>query len=278
MTAWDGAPPPPAAARGPAGWARAAMRGAPMGIVVFGGLLILLLARLVERPLCGSGRPATPWITVAVCRASLRILGLRRTAQGRVLPAGGALVANHASWLDIFVLNAARPIYFVAKSEVAGWPGIGWLARATGTVFVVRDPRHASAQRDELRARLRAGHVLCFFPEGTSTDGRRVLPFKTTLFAAFLGPDLPDALRVQPVTLAYRDPPGAAGAFYGWWGDTGFGAHLLRVLAAPRQGGVDVTYHASIPVAAAGDRKALARMAERAVRDGLETAGISPPA
>jgi lyso-ornithine lipid O-acyltransferase len=93
----------------------------------------------------------------------------------------GALVANHASWLDIFTLNACDRIYFVSKSEVAGWPGIGWLARATGTVFINRQGREAQMQKLLFEARLRAGHRLLFFPEGTSTDGQRVLDFKSTL-------------------------------------------------------------------------------------------------
>ena len=96
------------------------------------------------------------------------------------------VVANHASWLDIFALNAPQRIYFVSKDEVRDWPGIGWLARATGTVFIARKSREAGVQARLFETRMAAGHRLLFFPEGTSTDGRRVLPFKTTLFAAFL--------------------------------------------------------------------------------------------
>ncbi len=119
----------------------------------------------------------------------------------------GAVVANHSSWLDIFTLNASQRIYFVAKSEVSGWPGIGWLARATGTVFITRKGTEAKRQQDLFEARLRAGHQLLFFPEGTSTDALRVLPFKPTLFQAFFTHGLDRVLFIQPVTVVYHAPP-----------------------------------------------------------------------
>lgn len=259
---------------GPAGWARVLRRGVPLALTVFGGLAVLLLIRLIERPVCGLNRPVTPWITVGVCRAALRLLGIGYRRQGRPMTGQGAIVANHVSWLDIFVLNAAAPVYFVAKAEVAGWPGIGWLARATGTLFIRRDPREAGEQALLIEARLRAGHRLCFFPEGTSTDGLRVLPFKPTLFAGFFAHGLAGQMAVQPVSLVYRGPPGGDPRAYGWWGEMSFGAHLLAVLAAPRQGGVTAIYHAPLPVADFPGRKELARAAESAVRDGL-VAGLA---
>jgi len=259
----------PAVPIGAAGWLRLALRGAVLGLVVFGGLAVLLVLRLLERPLCGLARPVTPWITVGVCRAAFVILGIGFSWRGQPMAGRGALVANHVSWLDIFALNAPAPLYFVAKSEVGGWPGIGWLARATGTVFIRRDPREAQAQRLLFEARLRAGHRLCFFPEGTSTDGRRVLPFKPTLFAAFYAHGLAEILQVQPVTLQYRAPPGQDPRFYGWWGDMGFGAHLVRVLAAGSQGCVEVVFHPPVAVADLPGRKELARHCEDAVVAGL---------
>ena len=136
----------------------------------------------------GLRRPVTPFITQFVCRGAFVVLGMRFTTQGQPLQGAGAVVANHASWLDIFALNARKRIYFVSKSEVAGWPGIGWLARATGTVFIKRDRSAVQSQIDVFRDRLAAGHKLLFFPEGTSTDGLQVLAFKPALFAAFFDP------------------------------------------------------------------------------------------
>ncbi|TMV13455.1 lysophospholipid acyltransferase family protein [Arenibacterium halophilum] len=263
---WNAAPEPDVAPISPLGWLRVAWRGLILGTVVFGGLAILLTLRLIERPLFGARRPLTPWITQWVCRAAFFILGIGFSSKGQLMPMPGAVVANHSSWLDIFALNARKRVYFVSKAEVAGWPGIGWLARATGTVFIQRDRRHARAQTDLFRTRLRAGHRLLFFPEGTSTDGRRVLPFKTTLFAAFLSDLNIDDLHVQPCCVIYNAPPREDSRFYGWWGDMAFGPHLLQTLAARRQGAVQVIYLPPLRVADFSDRKALAAAAEAAVR------------
>ena len=258
-----------------AGWVRALLRVLPLAVVVFGGLAILLAMRLVERPLWGQRRPLTPYITQAVCRTAFVILGIGYRTEGQAMKGPGAVVANHSSWLDIFALNARKRIYFVSKAEVAGWPGIGWLAKATGTVFIRRDPREARLQVQEFIRRLSYGHKLLFFPEGTSTDGRRVLPFKPTLFAAFYADGLRETLSIQPVTVIYRAADGADPRQYGWWGDMDFGPHLLSTLAAARQGSVTIQYHAPVRVAEIEDRKALARLLENKVRAGLIAAGVN---
>jgi len=248
-------------------WARAI----PGGLLIFGGLLVLLALRLVERPIHGLARPWTGRLVQAVCRGFLRIIGLPVMTRGTPAQGGEAIVANHASWLDIFTLNAAQRIYFVSKSEVAAWPGIGWLARATGTVFINRDRREAMAQTQVFRDRLGAGHRLLFFPEGTSTDGMRVLPFRPTLFEAFFDPALA-GLRVQPVTVVYHAPEGRDPRFYGWWGDMSFAASLRMVLAERRQGRVEIVWHPPLKVADHDGRKTLAAEAERLVRSGMPDA------
>lgn len=269
MSTWRAEPEPKLPPIGFGGWLRVLRRGAVLALLIFGGLGLLLLLRLVERPAFGPRRPWTPYITQFVCRTTFVILGMGFSTRGALMTAPGAVVANHSSWLDIFALNARKRIYFVSKSEVAGWPGIGWLARATGTVFIAREARAARAQKQIFEDRLHAGHKLLFFPEGTSTDGSRVLPFKSTLFAALLTPPLRGEMSMQPVTVRYRGPKGAAPWFYGWWGDMGFAPHLLQVLAARRQGAVEVTYHPPLRVADFADRKALAKACEDAVRSGF---------
>lgn len=248
------------------GMVRTVLRGAALILLVFGGLAVLLLLRLVERPFYGQRRPFTPYLTVTVCWLSMRIIGLRHVVHGAPMSGQGAIVANHASWMDVFVLNATKRIYFVAKSEVAGWPGIGWLARATGTVFIARDRKQAQAQTKVFQQRLLAGHKLLFFPEGTSTDGRQVLPFKSTLFQAFFAPELRETLHVQPVSISYHAPEGTDPRYYGWWGDMTFGGSLPVLLSPARHGWVEVTYHAPFKVADFANRKALAEAAEKAVR------------
>ncbi len=269
---------PAAPSPGALGWGLIALRLPLMALVVFGGLAILLALRLIERPLFGLRRPVTPFITQGVCRAVLVILGLRLRRQGRVMRQRGAMVANHVGWLDIFVINALQRVYFVSKAEVARWPGIGWLARATGTLFIRREARDARLQKELFEARLRAGHHLCFFPEGTSTDGQRVLDFKPTLFAGFFAHGLAEILSIQPVTLVYSAPAGEDARFFGWWGEMAFFPHLLRVAAARRRGTVLVLFHEPLEVAAQGDRKALARACEAAVRAGMAArAGMEAP-
>ena len=256
------------------GWLRFLVRAAILGSIVFGCLGVLLLVRLIEKPVYGLHRPWTPFITQFVCRTAFFMLGIRFEATGELMKERGAVVANHSSWLDIFALNARKRIYFVSKAEVAKWPGIGWLAKATGTVFIKRDPKEARQQKDVFEARLLAGHKLLFFPEGTSTDAVRVLPFKPTLFAAFFAPELRDALYVQPVTVMYHAPEGEDPRFYGWWGDMEFAEHLLQTLSQSPQGRVELIYHTPVAVRDFASRKALAAYCEDVVR-GAHRLGLS---
>lgn len=252
-------------------WIRVVYRGTALVLVLLIGLVTLLGLRLIERPFNGSHRPWSPHVTVAVCRMALRILRLPIDITGRPMAEHGAIVANHSSWLDIFVLNAAAPVYFVSKAEVANWPMIGWLARSTGTVFIRRSRGEAARQTAMFEDRLKVGHRLLFFPEGTSTDGLRVLPFKPTLFAAFFSDALPD-ISVQPATVIYHAPPGEPAHFYGWWGDMEFGPHLLHLLGTPRQGRVAVIWHAPLKVSDFAGRKALAAEACRTIETAHRTA------
>ncbi|MGD9865881.1 MAG: lysophospholipid acyltransferase family protein [Pseudodonghicola sp.] len=267
---WDSDTPPDPVRIGPLGWLLAVLRGAALIVLIAVCLALLLLLRLVEIPIWGQRRPLTPFIVQFVCRTAFRILGIGFSTHGTPMRGPGAVVANHSSWLDIFTLNARKRIYFVSKAEVATWPGIGILARATGTLFIERDRKQAQAQTAIFAERLAAGHRLLFFPEGTSTDGLRVLPFKSTLFGAFFAPPLRDRLMIQPVSVIYHAPAGQPARFYGWWGDMEFGAHLLKTLAAPRQGRVEVVYHPPLRVADFANRKALSATAEALVRAGLE--------
>lgn len=267
-TTWTGPPTPKSKPMTARGLLRVVLRVVPLLAILVVGLVLMLLLRLIERPLYHPRRPITPMITTTVCRTALRILRLTPVRSGHLSEAAIASVANHSSWLDIFVLNAGRPLYFVSKAEVEGWPGIGWLAKATGTVFIKRSRVDAANQVAQMQDRMRAGHHLLFFPEGTSTDGQQVLPFKSTLFATFIV----DGLRtgsIQPISLRYVAPPGEDAVFYGWWGDMGFGPSLLQILAAPPGGSVHVTYSPAVAIASVADRKQLARTLETAVRDGF---------
>ncbi|QFT92890.1 2-acyl-glycerophospho-ethanolamine acyltransferase [Roseovarius sp. THAF9] len=250
------------------GWLILALRLVVLLAIIVPGVIAVLVLRLVETFFFDRRRPLTARLQRWAIWAGLHVIGLRYRREGRPMQSHGAVVANHASWLDIFALGAGQAITFVSKAEVAGWPGIGFLARIVGTVFISRNPRQADAQRNQLKAELDAGRKLLFFPEGTSTDGMRVLPFKSSLFAAFS--DLEAGLRIQPVTVVYIAPDGLEEPrFYGWWGDMDLGPHMLQVLSRFPQGGVRVIYHEPISVSDYPDRKALARTLEAKVRSAM---------
>ncbi len=272
MSTWRGTPEPELPRIQPIGWCLLLVRTPLIIFVNFGGLALLLLFRVLEKPLCHPARPVTPYITQAVCILTLRIIGLRRVVTGCPAHNAAGIVANHSSWLDIFVLNASQRVYFVSKDDVSRWAGIGWLARATGTVFIARQVQAAAEQRATFQERLRVGHQLLFFPEGTSTDGQQVLPFKSTLLAAFFDGDI-NGRTIQPVSVRYHAPHGESPVFYCWWGGMDFAPHLLRVLARWRQGRVELVYHPAVPVGEFPDRKAIAKELEGAVRQGFERSG-----
>ena len=255
------------------GWFLLFVRAVLLLFLLFGGLAILLILRLVERPFFGLARPITPHITQFVRRNALRILRINLRVHGSPLRCHGALVANHSSWLDIFALNAGGRVYFVSKSEVRNWPVIGWLARATGTVFIMRERKEVTSQIQLFQQRLSAGHRLLFFPEGTSTDGLQVLPFKPSLFASFFAPELYESTNLQAVTLVYKAPEGYDPRFYGWWGNMDFAPHLLSTLAAVKQGSINLVYHEPVSVSDYSDRKKLASALEHQVRSALR---VSP--
>ncbi len=266
---WRGAPETEFAPISVRGWVRVIRRGVPVLCILGLGVLATLLLRLPERLLCGPKRPVTPFLTQWVCRSAIWLLGFRYTVRGCIMRSPGAVVANHVSWLDIFALNAAKRVYFVAKSEVAAWAGIGFLAQLTGTLFIKRDPRHAQQQTDDMVQRFQMGHKLLFFPEGTSTDGLRVLPFKPVLFEAFFKTGQ-TGLAIQPVALQFIAPRSAPAGFYGWWGDMGFGDHLLHVLSAPRQGEIVVHYLPPLRLADFSGRKAIAAAAQTAIQQVID--------
>ena len=248
-------------------WIRIITRGGLVVILLSFSFSLLLLIRLIEKPIFGLQRPLTPFITQFVCRNSLRIFGIGYEVQGTLMEQHGAVVSNHVSWLDVLALNAGNRIYFVSKSEVAKWPGIGWLAQGTGTVFVNRERGKALEHTALVESRLKAGHKLLFFPEGTSTDGSTVMKFKSTLFEAFMSEYWGDRLYIQPVMIIYLSPEGTLSQFYSWWGEMEFAEHLLRILAAKPQGTVRIKYLAPIRTLDFVDRKSLANLLETQIRN-----------
>ena len=263
MNTWDPDHDPGPGSFSPRAWIRIILVWLQTATVVYGLLVLFWLVRAAEWPF---GRPVTPEITRIACGASLRLMGLRLRTHGTPMKAAGAVVANHVSWLDIFALNAKQRVFFVAKSEVKLWFGIGILAKTTDAVFIERDRRKAREQQELFASRFRRGDTLLFFPEGTSTDGRQVLPFKSTLFSALFHKEMTGGLMVQPVTVNYEAPPGERSDFYGFWGSMSFRDHIFRVISVPRGGAVELIYHRPVPTSRFRDRKELARHCEETIR------------
>lgn len=178
---------------------------------------------------------------------------------GHVRPGAGLLVCNHVSYLDILVLGSIAPAVFVAKNEVAGWPVFGWFARNCGTIFVRRDLRSDVTRiGDEIRDRLQRGFLVVLFPEGTSSDGREVLPFKSSL----LEPVRQVGRDVFAAHVSYAQRDGTPGTDVPYWGDMTLFPHMVRLLSQPRvKARVNLLAIKNLP----DDRKELARQLQAEV-------------
>ncbi|MCQ9377091.1 1-acyl-sn-glycerol-3-phosphate acyltransferase [Methyloversatilis sp. XJ19-49] len=164
-------------------------------------------------------------------RRLLRVLGVELQAGGPLPRPGQLLVSNHISWVDVFVINAISPLGFVCKDEIRSWPVLGWLVARNETVFIRRTSRNSAAEvRNTLVSALSCGRSVMVFPEGTTTDGRSVLPFRAAMFQAAI-----DAGRaVKPVRLRYLDAHGELSEAALYIGDTTFWQSVCRLARAPR--------------------------------------------
>lgn len=199
---------------------------------------------------------------VSWARAALWLMGVRVRVEGERPEAPFFLVGNHLSYLDIPVLLAIVDARFLAKSEVASWPVLGFLARTTGTLFIDRNRKKDLTRANEQVRRVIAGGAgVVVFPEATSTKGVEVLPFKPSVFQ--VPTDL--AIPVSCAALSYAPGGGTHPTWQTvcWWGDAPFGSHFLEFLKRPRTEAT-VTFGARIPPAL--DRKELAAAAHGALR------------
>jgi len=211
-------------------------------------------------------------------RGCARILGFRLIVHGSPATNGPVLfVANHSSYLDVTTLGSVIRGSFIAKSEVGSWPLFGLLAKLQRTVFIERKTRTTvGRQRDEIGRRLEEGRDLILFPEGTSSDGNRTLPFKTALFAvASVRPD-GRPLTIQPVSVAATRldgmPMGVFGRpLYAWYGDMDLAPHLWTLM---RSGPitVEIDFHEPVTIDGFSSRKALAEHCRRTIEVGVSRA------
>jgi 1-acyl-sn-glycerol-3-phosphate acyltransferase len=210
-------------------------------------------------------------------RSCCRILGLRVHTIGRPTAARPALFAvNHVSYLDIAVLGSLIAGSFIAKEEVARWPFFGWLAKLQRSVFIDRRVRSMAQQQDAIGERLARGDALILFPEGTSGDGNRVLPFKSALFNVTRAEPGALPVTVQPVSIAYTRLNGMPlgrryRPYVAWYGAMSLAPHLWTVLGL---GTIDVVveFHPSTSFADCGSRKTMSDYCYARITGGMAAA------
>ncbi len=283
----DDTPPP----RSPT---RAVLRGAAFVALT---LPLMPVQWILLRTNTRLARQMPNWYHRRVCQ----IAGVRLKINGAVVRDRPVLIAsNHVTWLDIMVLSAVAPVSFVAKKEVASWPFAGTLARLQRTVFVDRERRTSVGETaDEIAARLEQGDAIVLFAEGTTSDGNRVLPFRSSLFAvskpaprlppgapAHLPPEPSVELPIEPprklpphepviqaLSIAYTRRNGIPMTWadrrgFGYLGDIGIGESAWSLLC---EGSLEatITVGEPRPISSFTDRKSLAKHAESEVRSGV---------
>ena len=240
-------------------------------------IMVLLTLALLPLQMLGIALklPLQRQVPLVFHRLFCAIAGVRVTQIGRPCPDTPVMIlSNHVSWLDISVIGSLIPVVFIAKSEVAGWPVFGHLAKLQRTIFIERERRQKTgAATQEIASRLLGGDAVVLFAEGTSSDGLRVLSFRSALVGAVhhaLADSTHSAITVQPMSVAYTRfgglPMGRSlRNNVAWYGDADLIPHFIGILAA---GATDVTVTWGDPVAydTAASRKAVTRDAEAAVR------------
>jgi 1-acyl-sn-glycerol-3-phosphate acyltransferase len=233
--------------------------------LVFGVLLAVIYPHLDQ---ARQRRILKSWSRqlLAILNIGLQIEG-QQPARGE---GGSLMVANHVSWLDIYVMNAIHPAQFIAKSEVRDWPVIGWLSGRCGTIFIERAMRqNTSTINQRVSLLLKQGACIGLFPEGTTTDGKQVGHFHSAL----IQPAIDAGVKVCPMALRYQDKnrqPSSAAAFIG---DTTLVQSIWRILRCQHLNALVVFTPALL--AAGENRRVLARTAQAAIAQGLQNVGTT---
>lgn len=253
------------------------LRAVRRGLLIALWTLVSLLIQSVMIVLPGRGKVRFARLYWSIM---CRLLGMRiRVIGPRLKPAatGGRpilYVSNHSSWLDILVLGGRLHACFISKEEVGTWPLVGWIAKLGRTVYVRRQRASTGRERDDMRERMADGDNLILFPEGTSSDGSRVLPFRSAFLSIAELPVTADGRPplVQPVSVVYDRlgylPAGRASRpLFAWYGDMDIGSHFWR-LAQHRGLRATVLLHPPLDPAQFASRKALAQATWTTVANG----------
>ncbi len=228
------------------------------------GLFLLLLVMVPPHLIAKLGGKRSPW-PQRFLRSSARIIGVRATVVGAPLTPPTLAVANHVSWLDILIIGGGTGTAFVSKADISTAPLVGWLADQNHTLYVERAARSdAHGQVRRIAEGIEREQPLTVFPEGTTGDGRTLLPFRSTLLAAVA--PAPSGTAVRPIAIDY----GAAGPGIAWHsGERGID-NALRLIG--RRGTLPVTVRLLDPLPPGEDRKAMARDARAAIAAALSSA------
>jgi 1-acyl-sn-glycerol-3-phosphate acyltransferase len=239
------------------GWARVAIRIACMALLLFACVPLYYAHRLFSH--------RNPWPRLFLAGVAW-ISGVDLEIRGRKAPGGVFLLANHVSWIDIPALAAATGTAFVGHDGLASMPLLKWLCKMADTVFVARHDRASVARQvEDVRTALSDTGALTIFPEGTTSDGTGLLPFKSSLLSAF--EPLPPGIAIQPVLLDY----GPEAAQLAWVGEEHGLDNFLRILARGRPVRVTVRFLAPLSGAQIESRKAIAQASREAILRELNT-------
>jgi 1-acyl-sn-glycerol-3-phosphate acyltransferase len=217
-------------------------------------------------------RRATRAIMQGAFRISALVLGIRVRTEGQLAPSRPLIVvSNHFSYLDLFVIGSIIPAAFTPKSEIRSWPLIGFMCRAAGCLFIDRRASKTLENKHMLEKALAAGDIISLFPEGTTSDGTGLLPFKSAFFSLAEHSDI----EVQPLSVVYTRLNGKPIqaedlATVGWYGDSYFFPHVAHYM---RQKGVDATlvFHAPVRASDFASRKALATHCRNVIEQGMRS-------
>jgi 1-acyl-sn-glycerol-3-phosphate acyltransferase len=252
------------------------LRSVRRGVAIALWTLPAAVAQAALLVLPGQGKV---WFARMYWAGVCRLLGLQvRVIGSPVTRLDGRPVvfaSNHSSWLDILTLGGVLEGCFVAKAEVGRWPVISTVAHLGRTVFVSRRAANTGRERDDMRDRLDAGDSLILFPEGTSSDGSRVLPFRSVFFSVVEARRQGSRPLIQPVSVVYDQLGGlpmgrASRPVFAWYGDMDLGSHFWR-LAQHRGLRATVLLHAPVDPAAYASRKELSQAVWQIVAEGAAT-------
>ena len=243
------------------------MRMLRASLILLGFLCLTLPLMPIQLILGALYLPSARWLPWVYHRSLCRLLGVSVVIKGQPPAAPALLVSNHVSWFDIPILSSVMPLSFIAKREVGGWPMFGWLAKLQRCVFVNRKNRQSTGKSSaEIAARLNEGDCLVLFPEGTSNNGRSIMPFKSAYFGVVESLNV----KVIPVTLVYQSNYNLPLTFrqrpsFAWYGDMDLVPHLWDALkAGPLK--VTITFHEALPKL---PRKDIAKLAHATIAQSL---------